>query len=431
MADDERWLYEGEEGGHTLCGGGKEMEPQARQQDEVVEEEYDVRGAIENTMRDGVGSAGEEEEEESEDSGDDEIVVTINQEKIYGDRSKTIQTVQIKQTSASLSHVSGQNERKGKFSVSDFDVLGTIHDVTAVEVDMEAMEEKPWRKPGADITDYFNYGLSEDTWTAYCDRHRRLRECGGGLTGNREVVASHNTGTGTGTIPILGGGGGVESRVTSPPPTQGKDLEPSGISVITHEKRIYPSKVVRWMDFSVPPPGFPPSLPPPPVTDLSGPPLTMGDFPVSDPFGEYCASDPYTGLYEHTAAAQWMEPYTLEYWAEGDRYHWRRDDREERYRDRERRTRRRSHSRDRDRDRDHERERDRRERERKIKKDKISRSRSRSHSRHKKSKKQKKSCNVERGEEGREDTNTNGDKGQCKENKDKSDSPVVMEGLRE
>ena len=56
-----------------------------------------------------------------------------------------------------------------------------------------------------------------------------------------------------------------------------KDLEPSGIQVMTHEKRIYPSKVsnkmfyltsndnqvIGSMDFSVPPPGFDPSLPPP------------------------------------------------------------------------------------------------------------------------------------------------------------------------
>ena len=28
---------------------------------------------------------------------------------------------------------------------------------------------------GADITDYFNYGFNEDTWTKYCERQRRLR----------------------------------------------------------------------------------------------------------------------------------------------------------------------------------------------------------------------------------------------------------------
>ncbi len=28
---------------------------------------------------------------------------------------------------------------------------------------------------GADITDYFNYGFTEETWAPYCDRQRRLR----------------------------------------------------------------------------------------------------------------------------------------------------------------------------------------------------------------------------------------------------------------
>ena len=28
---------------------------------------------------------------------------------------------------------------------------------------------------GADISDYFNYGFTEETWAAYCDRQRRLR----------------------------------------------------------------------------------------------------------------------------------------------------------------------------------------------------------------------------------------------------------------
>lgn len=29
------------------------------------------------------------------------------------------------------------------------------------DIDLATMEDKPWRKPGADITDYFNYGFNE------------------------------------------------------------------------------------------------------------------------------------------------------------------------------------------------------------------------------------------------------------------------------
>uniref|UniRef100_A0A914D6C3 Pre-mRNA 3'-end-processing factor FIP1 n=1 Tax=Acrobeloides nanus TaxID=290746 RepID=A0A914D6C3_9BILA len=44
------------------------------------------------------------------------------------------------------------------------------------DVDLAELEEKPWRKPGADITDYFNYGFNEETWNIYCERQRKLRQ---------------------------------------------------------------------------------------------------------------------------------------------------------------------------------------------------------------------------------------------------------------
>jgi len=37
------------------------------------------------------------------------------------------------------------------------------------------IEDAPWRKPGADITDYFNYGFTEHTWVMYCERQQKLR----------------------------------------------------------------------------------------------------------------------------------------------------------------------------------------------------------------------------------------------------------------
>lgn len=40
---------------------------------------------------------------------------------------------------------------------------------TIVDVNIDALERKPWRHPGADITDFFNYGLDEDIWKCYCN----------------------------------------------------------------------------------------------------------------------------------------------------------------------------------------------------------------------------------------------------------------------
>ncbi|KAK2412140.1 FIP1[V] protein [Trifolium repens] len=36
------------------------------------------------------------------------------------------------------------------------------------DINIDKLEEKPWRNPGADITDYFNFGLNENTWKQYC-----------------------------------------------------------------------------------------------------------------------------------------------------------------------------------------------------------------------------------------------------------------------
>jgi pre-mRNA 3'-end-processing factor FIP1 len=57
----------------------------------------------------------------------------------------------------------------------DLDVVGQIQGKNAYELDMESLEEKPWRKPGADLTDYFNYGFNEYTWKNYCQKQLSLR----------------------------------------------------------------------------------------------------------------------------------------------------------------------------------------------------------------------------------------------------------------
>jgi pre-mRNA 3'-end-processing factor FIP1 len=46
---------------------------------------------------------------------------------------------------------------------------------TAFDVDIDALEEKPWRNPGVDISDFFNYGFTEATWRNYCEKQLRYR----------------------------------------------------------------------------------------------------------------------------------------------------------------------------------------------------------------------------------------------------------------
>lgn len=44
------------------------------------------------------------------------------------------------------------------------------------EIDMTNLAEKPWRRPGSDISDWFNYGFDEISWEAYCYRRRDIGE---------------------------------------------------------------------------------------------------------------------------------------------------------------------------------------------------------------------------------------------------------------
>lgn len=50
-----------------------------------------------------------------------------------------------------------------------------IPDTNIDFIDLDELTEFPWRKPGTDITDYFNYGFDENSWRIYCKRQREGR----------------------------------------------------------------------------------------------------------------------------------------------------------------------------------------------------------------------------------------------------------------
>lgn len=47
---------------------------------------------------------------------------------------------------------------------------------TIFDISIESFEQKPWRQPGVDITDYFNFGLDEDSWKSYCQHLDQFRQ---------------------------------------------------------------------------------------------------------------------------------------------------------------------------------------------------------------------------------------------------------------
>jgi len=52
---------------------------------------------------------------------------------------------------------------------------GTKKLITDIEIDADLAEHiKPWRRPGTDITDYFNYGFDEFTWSMYTQKQKAM-----------------------------------------------------------------------------------------------------------------------------------------------------------------------------------------------------------------------------------------------------------------
>ncbi|TVU45298.1 hypothetical protein EJB05_04780 [Eragrostis curvula] len=46
---------------------------------------------------------------------------------------------------------------------------------TIFDIDTDTFEEKPWKYPGADISDFFNFGLDEEKWKDFCKQLDQLR----------------------------------------------------------------------------------------------------------------------------------------------------------------------------------------------------------------------------------------------------------------
>lgn len=193
----------------------------------------------EETKQKDEGSGGDEDEgdeDDDDDDSDDDINVVI------GDIKAAPSTYNINKRSNLLAGASSQEKSKstqvGKFSIEDFEGVGTINGVAAHEFSIDSLEDKPWRKPGADITDYFNYGFNEETWRSYCERQKRFRvaESGVGLASLTQNLNPPPERQGEGNLPpgpppgIMPSGplpmGPLGEQIQMPPPGM---IPPSGV----------------------------------------------------------------------------------------------------------------------------------------------------------------------------------------------------------
>jgi len=102
MADEDSWLY-GEEGGGEENDEGEGFKEGDAGQDEPMGEEPQAAtaeaGDDEPMEEGGNGEGGDEDDNDDSDSeGEDGVIVTIDQKRIEEDKTKTIQSMQIKQS---------------------------------------------------------------------------------------------------------------------------------------------------------------------------------------------------------------------------------------------------------------------------------------------------------------------------------------------
>uniref|UniRef100_UPI00398F14EE pre-mRNA 3'-end-processing factor FIP1 isoform X3 n=1 Tax=Pristiophorus japonicus TaxID=55135 RepID=UPI00398F14EE len=165
--DEEQWLY------------GDENDPN-KQEEEAPVDSADAPAptvAVQETRGNGVmrmnpAAEGEDESDSDSDDDDDDVQVTIGDIKT-GAPQYTYGVTPVNLNIKSSGRLYGSGTKAGKGV--DLDAPGDINGIPTLEIDLDSFEDKPWRKPGADLSDYFNYGLNEETWKAYCEKQKRLR----------------------------------------------------------------------------------------------------------------------------------------------------------------------------------------------------------------------------------------------------------------
>ncbi|XP_051511414.1 pre-mRNA 3'-end-processing factor FIP1-like isoform X2 [Myxocyprinus asiaticus] len=210
--------------------------------------------------------------QESESDSDDDVCVTIGGIKMGGSQGSSFES-----SSISLNiktSVSGSKSRG-----LDLNAEGNL-----LEVDVESFEEKPWRKPGADLSDYFNYGFNEDTWKAYCDKQRRLRMSLEILSlGSSSKIMVHqksndlleySSSKSSGSINVIEGQTGTISRVEGRRRHSADENNIQVVSEHSSDTELSSPKLSPFFPSNIPPPPFPPPplIPPPGFPLLPGAP---------------------------------------------------------------------------------------------------------------------------------------------------------------
>ncbi|XP_033070578.1 pre-mRNA 3'-end-processing factor FIP1 isoform X23 [Trachypithecus francoisi] len=313
--EEEEWLYGGPWDVHVHSDLTKDLDENEVERPEEENASANPPSGIEDeTAENGVPKpkVTETEDDSDSDSDDDEddVHVTIGDIKTGAPQYGSYGTAPVNLNIKTGGRVYGTTGTKVKGV--DLDAPGSINGVPLLEVDLDSFEDKPWRKPGADLSDYFNYGFNEDTWKAYCEKQKRIRM---GLevipvtsTTNKITVQQGRTGNSEKETALPS----TKAEFTSPPSLFKTGLPPSRrlpgaidvigqtitISRVEGRRRANENSNIQVLsersatevdnNFSKPPPFFPPGAPPthlPPPPFLPPPPTVSTAPPLIPPPG--------------------------------------------------------------------------------------------------------------------------------------------------
>lgn len=118
-------------------------------------------------------AADDDEEEEEYLSEDDIDFIIGDAPTVAVDESeeKSTQPATLKEGTT----IVAKQQSEEALSTIDVNAVAEYEGKPLTQLDLETLKEKPWRAPGVDISDYFNYGFDEFSWTYYCSKQDKLR----------------------------------------------------------------------------------------------------------------------------------------------------------------------------------------------------------------------------------------------------------------
>lgn len=162
---------------------------------EAQKEVADQEGG--NNDEDNEGNDEDEDEEDSESDSDIEFIIGSEDTKEAKPTDETPASKLDAQTAAgvvpeaigetiaptSATPTAPASEQAASDTVSsisrvpgiDINKVGEFEGKPITSINLQDLKEKPWRQPGADVSEYFNFGFNELTWTMYCAKQDNMR----------------------------------------------------------------------------------------------------------------------------------------------------------------------------------------------------------------------------------------------------------------